>query len=344
MKIMIKKIILILLIIILSSSLVVANEAETKLIPIPLVFSSPETGFAIGGMGMYFRNTELEQLQSRFGAFYTAENQANLFVQAEQEVGDYKYSGQVSYQDWVNKFYGLNNQVVFSDGLEYDSQGFSLEVGISKKVTANSFLGVVSNYESYDLNLEQKLNQDLPGLSGVDLWGVGVKYTYDTRDRMMNTRTGQYLEYSSLVHSTDSDNYDFSTHELDYRVFKQLASEHVLGWQTKIVINNGDVPLQRRESLGNMRILRGYESDKFLAANKVATQVEYRYPIYKKWSGTLFAGLGEVYQDFNADDLQESWGVGLRYNLDKKLGVNLRMDFAFNSHQSNFYFNVGEAF
>ncbi|MBM7556884.1 BamA/TamA family outer membrane protein [Halanaerobacter jeridensis] len=341
---MIKKSILILLIVILSSGLAVANDPETTLIPIPLIFSSPETGLAGGGMGMYFKDTELKNIQSRFGAFYTAEGQANLFLQAEQEVDEYKYSGQFSYQDWVNKFYGLNNEVVFNDGLEYDSQGFSVEGGISKRLAPNSFLGLVANYESYDLNLERKLKQNIRGIAGVDLWGLGLKYTYDTRDRMMDTRSGQYLEYQSIIHSEDFSESDFIAHELDYRFFKQLAPKHVLGWQSKLIITNGALPLQKMNSLGNMRILRGYESDKFLAANKVATQLEYRYPIYKKWSGTLFAGIGEVYQEFEVDDLEESWGLGLRYNLDKKRGVNLRMDFAFNSQQSNFYFNVGEAF
>lgn len=341
---MIKKITLVLLIIILSSGLAGASEAETTLIPIPLVFSSPQTGFAIGGMGLYFNNDNTKSLQSRVGAFYTSKKQANLFVQAEQNVGEYKYEGQVSYQDWVNEFYGLNNQLIFSDGVKYDSQGFAVEGAISKKITTNSFLGLVSNYESYNLNLHQKLQQDIAGASGVDVWGWGANYTYDTRDRRMITRSGQYLNYEFLVQQTIAADYDFISHDLDYRAFKSLAPGHVLGWQTKIVINNGELPLQKMSSLGNMKILRGYKTDKFLAANKAAAQLEYRYPVYKKLSGTLFAGVAKVYQDFSTADLKESWGVGLRYNLNKKQGVNLRFDFAFNTNQSNFYFNIGEAF
>ena len=341
---MVKKITLVLLILMLISGVAGASEDERTLIPIPLVFSSPQTGFAIGGMGLYFQNTKDENLQSRFGGFYTAQNQANLFVQAEQTGGEYQYSGQVSYQDWINKFYGVNNEIIFQDGLEYDSKGFALEGVLSKKITNNSFLGLVSTYESYNLNLEQKLQQDIVGSSGVDLWGVGIKYTYDTRDRRMITRSGQYLKYQSLVQQTVADEYQFISHDLDYRVFKSLAQGHVLGWQSKIIINNGEVPLQQMSSLGNMRILRGYKSNKFLAANKVAAQMEYRYPIYKKLSGTLFAGLAKVSQDLSSDDLQESWGLGLRYNLNKEQGVNLRFDFAFNEQQSNFYFSIGEAF
>ena len=339
---MFKKVFLIILIVLLSTLSVTA--AQTKLIPIPIVFSSPETGFGLGGMGVYFKDTKTSEFRSRFGGFYTTENQANLFLTTEKSSNGWKYSGSLSYQDWVKNFYGLDNQISFAEGIEYDSQGFSLEGGVSKEIIDNHFLGVISNYESYDLNLGHQINQSFRGINGVDLFGLGIKYNYDTRDRVMNTRQGQYLVYQAVAYNQDFSNYQCLIHELDYRKFKELKPGHVLALQSKLELSNGEIPLQKLSSLGNMNILRGFEEDKFTSENKVVTQIEYRYPIYKQWTGTVFAGLGEVFQDFEVDELKKSWGLGLRYNLDKERGVNLRIDLAFNSGEGSFYLSVGEAF
>jgi hemolysin activation/secretion protein len=160
----------------------------------------------------------------------------------------------------------------------------------------------------------------------------------------MNTRQGQYFVYELVAYNQDLADYKFLSHDLDHRIFKQLRPGHVLAWQNKLEINAGEVPFQQLASLGNMNILRGFDTAKYKAEDKVATQVEYRYPIYKQLSGTAFAGFGGVMDDLNSDYLKESWGLGLRYNINKQRGLNLRFDFAFNAEDGSFYFNFGEAF
>jgi opacity protein-like surface antigen len=339
-----KKLLMLIVILLLVTGTVIAEEDNSELIGFPIIFSSPDTGLGAGGTGIYFKDTDDKKIEGSFVGFYTLEEQTNLIGQVEQTRDDYKYSLGLLYQDWPEKFYGLNNQIDFVEGKDYESQGFKIDLGVSKELVENNFLGLVGSYESYDLNLADQIEQEIPDGNGVDLLGLGVNYRFDTRDRTMNTRQGQYFVYELVAYNQDLADYKFLSHDLDHRIFKQLRPGHVLAWQNKLEINAGEVPFQQLASLGNMNILRGFDTAKYKAEDKVATQVEYRYPIYKQLSGTAFAGFGGVMDDLNSDYLKESWGLGLRYNINKQRGLNLRFDFAFNAEDGSFYFNFGEAF
>ncbi len=76
-------------------------------------------------------------------------------------------------------------------------------------------------------------------------------------------------------------------------------------------------------------------------------QTEYRYPIYQRFSGTVFGGIGEVagkYVNF-ASNIKGAAGLGLRFFLDTEQKVNIRFDIAINDEFGTAtYFMVMEAF
>ena len=196
-------------------------------------------------------------------------------------------------------------------------------------------------YENYNIDLEKP---ELIKSKGTDILGVGLKYKYDTRDRDMNSRKGQYFLYE-LIDYRDLDGGNFIKSNIDYKGFKSITENQVIGFQSNLRINNGDVPFQRLESLGDHSLLRGYLGSRYIDKNLFAFQVEYRYPIYKKISGVAFGGMGKVYNDkFTLDEMKSSSGLGIRYNLSKEQGVNLRFDYAVGEDGGEFYINIGEAF
>jgi outer membrane protein assembly factor BamA len=339
-----KKLFLLIALIILSTSLVWAAEPESKTISVPIIASSPETGVMLGGMAIYLKKADQETLKVDLGAMYTQEEQTNIFLVSDKSYGDKEIGLAVSYQDWISKFYGIGNNTDYDNEEDYDYKGFKVKGSISKEIIKNNYLGIITSYEDYNIKLDKKI-EGIEGTDGIDLFGFGFKYSYDTRDRKMNTRSGHYFNYEAETYNHDLTNYKFIKHELDYRVFKQLYNHHVIGFQTMLELNRGDVPFQKLSSLGNGDIMRGFLDGRYIDKNKFAAQIEYRYPIYKKFDGIAFASIGEVYnQNFEIDELKESYGLGVRYNLDDKEGINLRFDLAFGGNDTKVYINLGEAF
>ena len=100
--------------------------------------------------------------------------------------------------------------------------------------------------------------------------------------------------------------------------------------------------------IGSPFVMRGYYAGRYRDRHMLAGQVEWRFPIWWRFIGAGFFGLGDVayyVRDFNLTDLKYSWGGGLRFTLDAKERINVRFDVAFGNNGSRgFYFQISEAF
>jgi len=71
-------------------------------------------------------------------------------------------------------------------------------------------------------------------------------------------------------------------------------------------------------------------------------------PVYRRVGMVAFAGLGKVYNpsEINCDCLHYSYGGGLRYNINKREKLNLRLDYARGdpNYLGYFYLGFSESF
>jgi outer membrane translocation and assembly module TamA len=94
--------------------------------------------------------------------------------------------------------------------------------------------------------------------------------------------------------------------------------------------------------------MRGFQDRRFLDKDVLVLQSEYRFPIYKKVHGVCFASTGTVahtYSDLLYNPYKLSYGLGLRYVLNEKDRVRLRMDYGRTLHEGGaFYITINDAF
>jgi len=94
--------------------------------------------------------------------------------------------------------------------------------------------------------------------------------------------------------------------------------------------------------------MRGYPDNKFKDNNYLAGQVEYRFPVYWRFGGTVFGSAGEVahrIRDFSVKATKLAFGLGLRCVVDTQEHIPFRLDVAFDpSLNPNVYFGLLEAF
>ena len=103
----------------------------------------------------------------------------------------------------------------------------------------------------------------------------------------------------------------------------------------------------RMATIGGDRLLRGYARSRYLAKNVVATQAEYRFPVWRRFSMVAFTGVGDVFDktaDLELDKLKYTIGTGLRFALNPEEKINIRVDAGYGREGINFFVVLGEAF
>jgi hypothetical protein len=79
----------------------------------------------------------------------------------------------------------------------------------------------------------------------------------------------------------------------------------------------------------------------------LATQLEYRLALPRRFGVVGFAGIGGVVpgaDQWRINHLLPAGGTGLRYMLSKKYHVNLRNDYAWGKDNFTWSVGIGEAF
>lgn len=140
---------------------------------------------------------------------------------------------------------------------------------------------------------------------------------------------------------------NYFEYALDIRKFIALdsSSHHLFALQFYGKWNTADAGFGNYNKIGNESYFRGYYNGRFRDRNLIATQVEYRFKVYKRFGAVAFLGGGTVYgKTFDLSTLLPSYGGGFRFLIDRENNTNLRMDYALGTEGGAFYIGFGEAF
>ena len=145
---------------------------------------------------------------------------------------------------------------------------------------------------------------------------------------------------------TGSD-FNFTALLFDLRKYFSINSDQVIALQLygNFLMNNP--PFYQLAQLGGELLLRGYYKGRFRDKFYLASQIVYRIPVWWKFGIVTFVGIGDVtnsFSNFALNRLKYSYGAGLRFQIDEKEKLNLRMDFGIGKNSTGFYIGIGEAF
>ena len=121
----------------------------------------------------------------------------------------------------------------------------------------------------------------------------------------------------------------------------------MLAWQGLGIFSFGSVPYRNLAVLGGNSIMRGYYAGRYRDKKFLGTQVEYRFPVYKRFSGVTFASAGQVAGELSEISFSEfkfAGGAGLRFAVLPKEKLNLRLDVAHGNETINYYIVLSESF
>jgi outer membrane protein assembly factor BamA len=339
------------------------KQRNKNLIVLPLVYYSPETTLAFGLVTMNFfklskdpTDTITHTSNMRNAFVYTLnkqvviDNKVNLLFKEN----NYWASTRFTYLNFPEFYYGIGNDTPDSNEESVSYQMINIEGRVLKKMYHSWYAGLQFNYQNM-YNVSQKEDglldtEQTTGYTGGTSLGWGLLSIWDKRDNALNSSKGYYAELSARFFSkkTGSD-FDYHMFQWDLRYFRDLTKEkkHILAFQNVATFMTGDPPFRRMGILGGSTIMRGLYQGRYRDRNLLAFQTEYRWQMLDRWALAAFAATGQVanhIQTFSLKDFKYTYGAGVRFMLNKKERVNLRLDFGLGKKTSGFYINLAESF
>ncbi|MHB8260967.1 MAG: BamA/TamA family outer membrane protein [Bacteroidia bacterium] len=249
-------------------------------------------------------------------------------------------------------FYGIGNNIDVNAKNLINFNYFNALQRLTRNIKPHTHIGIQGQFnETFNLTYDKGGILDKSnafGKGGSRNVGFGPVFLYDSRDHVIYTRTGTYLDVSAMFFQKQfGTQFPFQNLLVDFRKFIKFYKNYVLCFQTIINYNWGNVPFRQLALLGGDVMMRGYYPGIYRDNCLMATQVELRLPIYKFVGIVLFGGIGEVahtINSFNITDIRYTYGVGLRLMLIKHERVNIGGDLGFSKNTKTLSLGSGESF
>ena len=332
---------------------------KLKIIALPVVFSTPETGFGFGAGAQMFllRKTNIynDRLSNMFvSALYTAKKQ--FMFEAKPQIylarGDYFLDTVLKFRIFPNSVWGIGNLTPEENEESYDMTSLELQARFLKRLPPSLNFGFEYHYQYHDVTMvEEGGLLDSGGIPGADnaiVSGLGVIFNLDTRDIVEAPSKGHFLQlnarFSSEILGASS---SFNKFIVDLRTYLPVGERGILAFQAYTENTYGDIPFQAMSWFGGGERARGYFRGRFIDDHQYVLQGDYRYKFHPRWTLAGFALMGEV-ADLPGqflEDIKPSVGGGIRFKLVKEQNTVLRLDIGVGKDDSSgFYFGVNEAF
>jgi hypothetical protein len=181
------------------------------------------------------------------------------------------------------------------------------------------------------------------------LRALGFRVVRDTRPNHFYPTTGTFTQFTSdFFAQALGSKYTFQSYRFTFNKYGTVGKNQVLAYNLFDCSTGGTPPFYANCVYGTNNELRGYEAGRYFDRYMIATQVEYRVSLPKRFGLAAFGGIGEVVpggkEIFRIDNFLPNIGGGPRFQLSSKYHLNLRADFARGKDSWTWSMGVGEAF
>ena len=330
------------------------------LLILPVIARSIETGWSFGTVGastfrLSSKDTVSRTSNMQLLVLYSTKKQLVTAINGSQYFYKERYilNEQVSFSSFPDKFWGLGKNTQDIDEEPYKYKQYYVYLHLLHKIAPDFFVGGIFELQRvWDITYQAGGTfdkQNVPGRNGYHVAGLGSSLTYDKRNNAFAPDNGLFCQFSfNHFDKYLGSDFVYTNYVLDLRKYMRVAKNQVLALQLFSFNNSGEVPIRSLASFGGANHMRGYYDGRYKDKNQTILQGEYRFTIYKRLGAVAFGGAGNVSKDlsdYSVNDLKYSYGGGIRFALDKKEKLNLRIDYGIGQGKNNgFYLQLGEAF
>ena len=334
------------------------EKEESPLRLVPLLTSTPLTGTGVGAAASYLykldEKSSMSQLEA--GGQYSDTDSISTFIRNRAWLKA-NYINSFSRILWSD----INSEFDGDDGrrVEYKIESLTLGQKFLFQVKDGIYLGGQAVYKNVEYSPNNEAGADFlfdNGIVDEESVGVGVSGSYDTRANKYYPRDAYWVDLDAEAFPNDfgADNtyYKLTINARYYRA--GLAVGDVWANQLYGQYASDKTPDSSLPTLSGKSILRGYPAGQFKAKYLSGGQTEYRYKIVNTPFRLIgFAGLavlsggsfGEGGRERDDDGTYWAIGVGGRYAIQSRTGVDLRLDLVYTSeNERSVYLALNQAF
>ena len=332
---------------------------QTGFLPVPILITEPAVGYGAGLAALFFhggvggekRGDGSVVPPSITGIVYAATENGSRFggvghlgVWRQDRV---RYTGVLGGADINLAFYGLGGAQP-DDGLDFEMSGlFVLQTLLYRLGDTPLFVGPRQIY--LDTRNTFRLSDwiPLPGVPDLEFdntsSGLGIEILYDSRDNTLSPNAGikgvvQATWYEPAWGSDER----FEKYRGAVHYYRPLTPRIVLGARIDATTVSGTAPFYEYPYID----MRDIKAMRYQGKTAWMAELEGRFALDARWSLVLFGGAGEalpVNDDTAGEGVVFSKGVGFRYLLARKLGLQAGLDVARGPDDTAIYIQVGSA-
>jgi hypothetical protein len=330
-------------------------------LPIPIIITEPAVGYGLGVAVAYFhapKEIDHEEhphvgppsISVGFGA--KTENGTYFYGGAHMGVwkdDHIRYLGAVAKMNVNMAFYldGLEGGILDNVGIDFNIDGnFLLQDMKFRLKESNWWLGGAYMYSAATNTFEfgEILPPSFPDPQfDFDLASLGVYVEYDGRNTTFTPSNGlsAKLTYKNYADTWGSD-FKFDDYKFSLFHYTPFGDYSSLGLRFEAETVSGDVPFFAFPFVD----LRGIPAMRYQGEDVIIGEAEYLWGFTPRWSLVIFGGVGKtssINEFGESGQTVGAGGLGFRYRLARKQGLQAGMDIARGPEDTAVYITVGSA-
>lgn len=332
---------------------------NSRFLLFPFLLKSPETSLGFGLAGAYFFKVKKNEPEVRTSdvsliSLYTLREQvvvvmnSTIYFKGEEEI----LRTQISNSFYPDRFWGIGNDTRYSAKEDYSIHQYFINPQFLIRTLRKFYIGANLEFQRvYDFQYTSGGvfdRENVVGRSGGNVPGVGLLFTWDTRNNAYSPNKGFFAELNATrYHTKLGGDFNFFVHTVDLRKFIRLRKNTVLATQMVLRSSTGEVPVRNLSMIGGSDLMRGYWKGRFADKNMLAFQADIRQFLFWRIGVVGFAGIAQVSDRiarFGINDFHFAGGGGLRIMLQEKEKLNLRIDYGIGENSTGLYVILKEAF
>ncbi len=319
----------------------------------PSYSSTTKLGLGVMAAGLY-RTDRTDSLTppsdvTLFGSvatsgFYTVGIRGNNIFKHDRHRIIYR----VSFASQPTDFWGINYADCDTNPKsEYSEKLSRIEVTYLARIARNFYIGPQAMFH-YVKGIKFDNPEYLHGQKeSYSATGLGAVIQYDSRDFAPNPYKGIYIAAGAKYYPKELGSIESPLWKVDltFSGYQRLWSSGILAAELHGEFNSEDTPWPFMARLGGDNRMRGYYEGRYTDLNMITLQVELRQRIWRRISGVVWGGAGNVFHSmdrFEWGHTLPNYGIGLRWEFKKR--VNIRFDYGFGKHSNGLLVHINEAF
>ena len=330
-------------------------ENPKAFLVIPMVITEPAVGYGLGLTAVFLQPREEAGIEgwkrpniTAIGAMKTENGTRGglLFDSRYWANGRIKTNAMAGAASVNLDFYGFADGASGLNSFEYNLDSRGGKVG-GDWIFNDSDWSLSAGYAYYEVEASLRNPLDLPAnfpvSSSTDFSAVELAIEFDRRDNFFSPESG-FAAKTTLRLNSEAIGASSNFQELAQIVINywELNSDWILAAKIEARAIFGDYPFYAKPSINQ----RGVAARRYQGDYALSSELEIQYKLNSRFRVMGFAGLGQTWDrddPYENDQSVLSGGLGFRYRLARKFGLDMGVDIAGSEETQAIYIQFGSA-